>query len=372
MSDRFKDKLRLQLQEEAQSVMPSPDSWGRVTRRIGRARIRRAWAVALSLGAILSISGIGIYALVQQRNRVEIRPAGTLPRDAPKSFVGIDAKNRIVVFSSEDASVIREIGRQQETKKPHNPFRGGVEISTDGRYVYFDEVFRYEATACQWRIKRLSLTGGTPETLAQDGFDPSVSPDGKSLAYISGAGLDCDGPESLVIRELSSGKERRWPLEPSRDSEGSSRAFSGVGWSPDSRYLLYGVISQEGNFTVLLDPAAESDLQSPKFVLPDQENCWSGLGWRRGGGVFMSGGSCRVEEERRPVKLVEYDPIEKRILTSVPEEIQKLGIRSDRTGKHLLLLNRSPADPIQAEVSRWHGEQVISIKKIALLNATWW
>lgn len=80
--------------------------------------------------------------------------------------------------------------------------------------------------------------------------DLAASPDGRWLAYGRGAGTDSAapencGPDSLVIRELSSGKERVWP--------GTEGGISSLSWAPDSRRVVFQKVVCCDRGTTLFD-----------------------------------------------------------------------------------------------------------------------
>lgn len=393
MSDNFEDRVRESLEKETRGVTPAAESWAHLAAKIARDRIRRIWFVALGAAAILSISVLGIYAAMQQTTLLNVGPAapespqppiektspspspvvspGPLPDGAPKSFVGIDTEGRILLLSSEDGAVIRELARKKEPTT-NSTFTDRVELSPDGKYVYFDELDNLDKPMCKIRIKRVSLEARTPELIAARGTNPAISPDGKSLAYITGKS-DCYG-RTLVIRDLSSGKERRWSqAEDIPEYSLEHDALLGLKWSPDSRYLLYGLSSEDGTQTVLFDPSIERDLDDPKRVLPVEEgHIWNGLEWRAKGGVMLAG-DCGDPEHRCSPKLLEYDPVQKQVIRSVPDALHGFmpwGVNADRTGKHLLLLN-NVNDPDNTYTGRWHGNEVFRIYG-PLLNADWW
>ena len=124
---------------------------------------------------------------------------------------------------------------------PSKPFGGGEEIafSRDGRTVYFAlrEAGRIEPTSTNLDIFAAPVDGGaepTNLTDPNDGTDtlPSVSPDGRTLAYVSmaRAGYEADR-QVLMLRDLASGQVR--PL--TRDWD---RSVGSLTWAPDGRSLL--------------------------------------------------------------------------------------------------------------------------------------
>ncbi|MDQ3075039.1 MAG: S9 family peptidase [Pseudomonadota bacterium] len=124
---------------------------------------------------------------------------------------------------------------------PSKPFGGGEEIalSPDGRMVYFAlrEAGRIEPTSTNLDIFAVPADGSTPPvnlTDANDGTDtlPSMSPDGRTLAYVSmaRAGYEADR-QVIMLRDLASGQTRAL-------TQNWDRSAGSLAWTPDSRTLL--------------------------------------------------------------------------------------------------------------------------------------
>jgi len=124
---------------------------------------------------------------------------------------------------------------------PSKPFGGGeeIDISKDGRTVYFAlrEAGRIEATSTNLDIFSAPADGSAPPTNLtpdNDGTDnlPTLSPDGRSLAYFSmaRAGYEADR-QILQVRDLASGQTRavttRW-----------DRSVGSIAWSKDGKSIL--------------------------------------------------------------------------------------------------------------------------------------
>nr|MBA2635924.1 S9 family peptidase [Sphingomonas sp.] len=127
---------------------------------------------------------------------------------------------------------------------PAKPFGGGEEIAfaPDGRTVYFAlrEAGRIEATSTNLDIFSSPADGSVPPanlTAANDATDtlPSVSPDGRTLAYVAMARPTYEADRQVVmLRDLASGQAR--PLTQSWDASVGS-----IAWTRDGRGLIVGV-----------------------------------------------------------------------------------------------------------------------------------
>lgn len=124
---------------------------------------------------------------------------------------------------------------------PSKPFGGGEEISwsKDGRTVFFAlrEAGRIEATSTNLDVFAAPADGsGEPTNLTpdNDGTDtlPTVSPDGRTLAYVSmaRAGYEADR-QVLQLRDLATGKVRAL-------TQGWDRSVGSIAWAPDNRSIL--------------------------------------------------------------------------------------------------------------------------------------
>ncbi|HTG78080.1 MAG TPA: S9 family peptidase [Sphingomicrobium sp.] len=124
---------------------------------------------------------------------------------------------------------------------PSKPFGGGeeVDISTDGKTVYFAlrEAGRIEATSTNLDIFSAPADGSAQPanlTADNDGTDnlPTLSPDGRSLAYFSmaRAGYEADR-QVLKVRDLATGQVRAL-------TQNWDRSVGSIAWSKDGKSIL--------------------------------------------------------------------------------------------------------------------------------------
>lgn len=123
---------------------------------------------------------------------------------------------------------------------PSKPFGGGEELawSRDGKTVYFAlrEAGRIEPTSTNLDIFAAPADGSAePVNLTpdNDGTDnlPTVSPDGKWLAYFSmaRAGYEADR-QVLMLRDLATGQVRAL-------TQGWDRSVASIAWAPDGKTI---------------------------------------------------------------------------------------------------------------------------------------
>ncbi len=124
---------------------------------------------------------------------------------------------------------------------PSKPFGGGeeIDISADGRTVYFAlrEAGRIEPTSTNLDIFMAPADGSAAPvnlTAPNGGTDtlPTLSPDGRTLAYVSmaRAGYEADR-QVVMLRDLASGRTRAL-------TAGWDRSVSSLAWAADGRSLL--------------------------------------------------------------------------------------------------------------------------------------
>jgi dipeptidyl aminopeptidase/acylaminoacyl peptidase len=128
-----------------------------------------------------------------------------------------------------------------EGDTPSKPFGGGEEIafSRDGQTIFFAlrEAGRIEPTSTNLDIFAAPADGSAqPSNLtdANDATDtlPTVSPDGRTLAYVAMArsGYEADR-QVVMLRDIASGQTRAL-------TQGWDRSVGSIEWSADGRSLL--------------------------------------------------------------------------------------------------------------------------------------
>jgi Tol biopolymer transport system component len=120
---------------------------------------------------------------------------------------------------------------------------------------------------------RLSLTGGG------FGFDPSWSPDGSSVAYVSSPSPRGGGGSDVYVAEVGSSTPRQLTFD---FPGGSSK--SAPTWSPDGRTIAY-LATAGGNTDVWTVPAVGG--QSPTRVTSSGGQKF-GLAWSPAGGLLVT------------------------------------------------------------------------------------
>jgi hypothetical protein len=119
-----------------------------------------------------------------------------------------------------------------------------VRVSTDRRTIYSPSDLANRArVGCGRTWTAYDVATGTSAPAFSDLPDPVdvvASPDGHKVAYIRAFGTTgttgCSH-QQLVVRDVASGRERRWDTPPSPSSFGAT--IIQLNWSPDSNALTY-------------------------------------------------------------------------------------------------------------------------------------
>jgi hypothetical protein len=207
--------------------------WNDVVRS---ARVRRRRRGRLSIAVTVVVALFAAGAVVALGGDSDEPVVGTLPQRRVGVVAAIDSR---VVELSTDGVVVSTLASAPDGRKVSS-----VSNSPDAATVYFTVG---ELCGLQPEVWRVAATGGDAERISAFGYAPLASPDGRRLAYLTGeAGSgDCSTPTAtsppsrnstlttLVVRDLSSGKELRTSPETGAFSLGPPRA-----WSRDSDELV--------------------------------------------------------------------------------------------------------------------------------------
>jgi tricorn protease len=204
------------------------------------------------------------------RNPVELR---RFTGDANEAEASPDGKELAIVVRGE--VVVARTEPERFTRRVTNAAARDRQVawSPDGKALYFisdregqEDVYRALSAeeppkalsdSLRFRIERVT-DNPLPE------FGPSISPDGKLLAFTRGRG-------DLIVRDLASGRETRLLASWNRPV---------YRWSPDSRWLAWQVEDEEYNPDVWIAPADGSKAAENISRHPDQDGDpqWSGDG----------------------------------------------------------------------------------------------
>ncbi len=215
-----------------------------------------------------------------------------------------------------------------------------VALDLADAHVYFARTLD-----CRDQIWRVPIAGGVPSLLVDGGSLPAVSPDGSTLAYVlrdtSSSGCrtsagDAATAGEVVIRDLPTGRERRYPMLPALAGSGFTAEVTHLSWRKDNQLLAVStgeVQDHEGRRLTLLDPdtdhyyysdvpgdggprivpASGADYYTEGVFLPDGDlfvdrECCEGTSSSPGPGSPKAASGTSVNPGPRSVSLEEIDP----------------------------------------------------------------
>jgi len=120
----------------------------------------------------------------------------------------------------------------------------GVVASADGKYLYYAErhgPFSYNTMLPLWEIKRKDRKTGDEDTIIQQSlsaFRPVLSPDGKSMLYVS----RFETESGLRMRNLETGEDKwvRYPItRDDQESRFTRDVFPGYAFLPGGQEIVY-------------------------------------------------------------------------------------------------------------------------------------
>jgi hypothetical protein len=237
---------------------PSRRAARRPPRRPGPGRALRTIVYVLAALLVVLVAAVVVEAV---RHR-EVATAPTSPttaaaphRPAPTSGAPTrraDLSQLIVAVTTAGAVVELDpaTGAVTRTLVASGAITDELSVSPDGRTVYYAS-----ANGCLGQIDSVPVGGGTPTVIAP-GTYPDVSPDGTKLVFARQPDLTqtgCAGSGnlasqiSMVVRNLRTGAERSYPLDPSLAASGLPLPIDHLSWGPDNRTVVVSIASPEDN-----------------------------------------------------------------------------------------------------------------------------
>ncbi|HVX46830.1 MAG TPA: hypothetical protein VHC49_23255 [Mycobacteriales bacterium] len=218
----------------------------------------------------------------------------------------------------------------------------GLTRSPDGRWIFATWIGRHSL-----RIERISTAGG-PRTFIADGSQPTISPDGRYLAYITGA-----KDHFVAVRDLRDGRTRKWDLSAligDRVSLGNGQLlWSGAGELVAHPERFGERVADSGersdtSFLVHFDPAADTAILKVTRFDPGE-----------GLVDVYSGGTADPDSVIASHLVGEKTEFDRIYISSGHRsrlvEFAGMALALDRSGTHLLyLIGHSPAALWSAEL----------------------
>lgn len=319
---------------------------------------KRKATVAGAVAAVL-LAGIGVATLGRgPETRIETRPnagptAGVPSADAslqpgtPADAVVISPKRGVVaLLDTSTGSTVRVLAEHPPAQPDGSRMLQGVSLAPDRRTAYYAV-----SDGCEGgTLHRVAVDGRRRATLIGAGVSPSVSPDGRRLAYAAPGPRTPEGlpgcPNVVVVRDLGSGEERRWRFpddEAHRSALYTEGAITKIAWAPDSRRLAF-TLSYEGESVSVLDTDAAHDLaETVEVVVPGGGGDSRQPTWQSSTGrlaVVNSAFECCYEDDYEGPSRTLLVDVDARTAT----DLLRPGLRPawldfDDTGDHLLYVD---------------------------------
>lgn len=326
-----------------------------------RRRRRRRRRIYLAM-AVVTIAAAAVTAVVAGTalTRNSLPPAPDHPMPRAGGPVGAQAMpSQMVVWAQNGRStmsvqVINSHTGQVERTLANDIglFRMGPEPSAapDGT-VYYDQGVTQGPNARPpvEEIVSLPITGGTPRFVAV-GHDPTVSPNGRYLAYLTWTDLTND-PEGVVVMDRQTGAETTWQYSTNKPD------INGLSWAPDSKSFVVSADTLTGNAphdvigrVWLSDPTSRSLNSLTQLPLPlcPPPTQWAGSGANRemAWGGFLDAhegiGICHTVElsaQDSRSQAVVFDLASGRTVRKLPAVPGLIsGFQSDPSGHHLVFI----------------------------------
>ena len=246
-----------------------------VVRRVRRGRSIRAAAVGLASVAVLIGAAVIVYAAPWDPPPTPpATPTPTLePTPEPTEE---NAQPPIVALTTAgDLALLHpDTGETLVVAASDPRWSGGISFDPDRTHIYL------VAEAPEWKwgtIQRVSLSDGSVEDVAV-GVEPSISPDGRTLAYAAPApGVNLDTPldaevtQGVHFLDLASGATRYVPAYPCTEcsfsidqpawSGNGSRVFASMG-------MHDGLFPSSGESLLAADAASIADFANAELLGP--------------------------------------------------------------------------------------------------------
>jgi eukaryotic-like serine/threonine-protein kinase len=197
----------------------------------------RKWQIAGAALMILVLGGLGWFAWHEgARSRVSQPPVTAQrltsnPTENLISAVALSPDGKYLAYADKTGTYLRLMSTGEVhpllSKKTDVQFLGWYPDSTQLLAAWSS------SQANKMGLWVLSILGGSPRLLSDEGWSASVSPDGSQIVFLKSAGFGETGQEIWLMR--ADGTDQRKVISP---PEAGTFLASPV-WSPDGRWIAY-------------------------------------------------------------------------------------------------------------------------------------
>lgn len=258
--------------EPRQGTTPARRHRARTVAIGGGLVLAAAIGLAVATGALGGTTSGPDPTAAPESREPETPTADPTPSDEPaepttaRPLVVVTQSGVLELLDPTSGAVLRVV-RDDLYTEPDDP--RAVSVSADGTTAFLDRRTGGDAG----EIVRVSLTDGTADVVAE-GSNPSISPDGRTVASVSVAADLPDVPFTLILTDLATGDARAlndtWP-------SATERLVSGASWSTDAStvFLEVGWFDAPARTSVVsveLATAASLDDATPLSPEPDPQD----------------------------------------------------------------------------------------------------
>lgn len=178
------------------------------------------------------------------------------PGTRPAQIVAISDDARLVLLDAVTGVEIRVLVDLSGQVLPEREFPlEALALSPDGTEVYYTQV--RQDVADSHVVMRVSVLGGAPEVVIDPGAAPSVSPDGRTLAFSFPADGNL-GHNAIGVLDLETGAVREWRLDADEDDFFQVGGYiHSTSWAPEGGRIAYH-FDYEGSELRVLDTGQTS------------------------------------------------------------------------------------------------------------------
>jgi eukaryotic-like serine/threonine-protein kinase len=199
----------------------------------------RKWQVAAAALVVLMLAGlvVGWFAWHRASRSSTSQPLATPqrltsnPTENPISAVAISPDGKYLAYSDKTGTYLRLMS----TGEVHPLLSKNTDVQFLAWYPDSTQLLAAWSSSQTARMGLwvLSILGGNPRQLSDEGWSASVSPDGSRIVFLKLAGFGETGQEICLMR--ADGTDQRKIISVSEEGT----AFASPVWSPDGRWIAY-------------------------------------------------------------------------------------------------------------------------------------
>jgi len=320
---------------------------------------------------LIAGAGYGLYSFLGKKPAAipfQAFAASQVTNSGKALFAAISPDGKFVVSVMDDKGRsslwLRNVATGSDTQilAPDPAAIRSPAFSVDTNYIFYRKAT--DATQNSWNLYRMPVLGGSPQRLVGDvDHGPTLSPDGKRMAYIRGNDPEV-GKYRILSANIDGTDEKVLLIAPFPDSDALS-------WSPDGKSIAY-ISSADGKAPrqiSVFDIASSKG--TPLTAFPDK-NIFD-LAWAPdGGGLLVDYRDRTSGSTNRQIGFVSYPDGRLRSLTNDIHGYRTLSISAD--GKAMVSIQQQQSDSVHVQPVAGNGSpiQVPGLPNQATVHGVGW